>query len=176
MPRHAFWLKKYRSGMGSVSKTSDKEHTLASLGQSEVLSVKHSPGVPIPELPQRPEDSSKRPSPVIGQNAGDVLPSQPAGPKALNQRQPLKGEVAARVIQAEALSSEGKRLTGCSTDQKVDWVGVAGLDLGEVAKIRYLWIVMRQHGAGEFLDFREERGLPSERMPCDGRRFDSAAN
>lgn len=34
-------LKKYRCGTSPVSKTSDNEHTAASLGHSEVLSVKH---------------------------------------------------------------------------------------------------------------------------------------
>lgn len=41
---------------------SDNEHALASLGQSEVLSVKHAVGVPAPEVRQRPEDGTHVPS------------------------------------------------------------------------------------------------------------------
>jgi hypothetical protein len=49
-------LKKYRRGTGRVSKTSDNEHTTASLGHSEELSVKHPVGPPIPEVGQGSED------------------------------------------------------------------------------------------------------------------------
>jgi hypothetical protein len=50
IPAHAFGLKKYRSGSGSGSKVSDKEHTLASLCHSLELSIQHSPREAIPEL------------------------------------------------------------------------------------------------------------------------------
>jgi hypothetical protein len=43
MPRHATELKKYFSGIGPVSRTCDNEHTLASLGQAEILSVEDTP-------------------------------------------------------------------------------------------------------------------------------------
>jgi hypothetical protein len=62
MPLQAFALKKYRCGTVPTSKTSDNEHTAASLGHSEILSVKHSVGEPIPELNQRPEEGTKVPS------------------------------------------------------------------------------------------------------------------
>ena len=45
---------------------SDNEHTLASLGQSEVLSVKYPPGHAIPEVNQRIEDESEVSSAVRG--------------------------------------------------------------------------------------------------------------
>ena len=62
IPAHAFALKKNRCGTTPVSKVSDNEHTTASLGHSEVLSVQHSVCEPVPELPQRPEDGTKIPS------------------------------------------------------------------------------------------------------------------
>jgi hypothetical protein len=55
-------LKKNRCGGSVISKISDKEHTATSLGNSKVLSVKHSVGETIPELCQRPEDGTKVPS------------------------------------------------------------------------------------------------------------------
>jgi hypothetical protein len=64
MPRQAVALKKYRCGSSPVSKTSDNEHAAASLWNSEVLSVKNAEGVPIPELPQEPEEGTKVPSSV----------------------------------------------------------------------------------------------------------------
>jgi len=56
IPAQASGLKKNRCGTGPVSKTSDNEHTLASLGHTEVLSVKHPVGDTIPELPQSGEE------------------------------------------------------------------------------------------------------------------------
>jgi hypothetical protein len=64
MPLQAVALKKNRCGTGCVSKTSDNEHTAASLGHSEILSVKHSVGEPIPEFDQAPENGTKVPSSV----------------------------------------------------------------------------------------------------------------
>jgi hypothetical protein len=55
-------LKKNRCGGSVISKISDNEHTSAPLGNSKVLSVKHSVGEAIPELNQRPEDGTKVPS------------------------------------------------------------------------------------------------------------------
>jgi hypothetical protein len=59
MPLQAVALKKYRCGTAPVSKTSDNEHTAASLGHSEVLSVENPVGEPIPELAQHPEEGTK---------------------------------------------------------------------------------------------------------------------
>jgi hypothetical protein len=59
MPLQAVALKKNRCGSSPVSKVSDNEHTLASLGHSEVLSVKNAVCEPIPEFSQRPEEDSK---------------------------------------------------------------------------------------------------------------------
>lgn len=43
IPAHAFGLKKYSSGTKSVSSTCHNEHTLASLGQAEVLGINNPP-------------------------------------------------------------------------------------------------------------------------------------
>ena len=64
IPAQARALKKYRCGTSPVSKTSDNEHALPSLGHSEVLSVKNAVGEPIPEFCQPSEQGAKRPSVV----------------------------------------------------------------------------------------------------------------
>lgn len=58
-PWHARALKEYRRGTSPVSKMSDNEDAAAALGDSEVLSVKHSVGPPVPEFAQRPEEGTK---------------------------------------------------------------------------------------------------------------------
>jgi hypothetical protein len=62
MPAHARALKKNRCGTAPVSKISDNEHTTASLGHSEILSVQDSVSEPIPEFDQAPEYGTKVPS------------------------------------------------------------------------------------------------------------------
>jgi hypothetical protein len=69
IPAQALALKKYRGGTSPVSKTSDNEHTVPSLGDgapvavhSHILSVQNSVGEPIPEEPQEPEEGTKVPS------------------------------------------------------------------------------------------------------------------
>ena len=65
MPEQAFALKKYL-GATSVSKTSDNEHAAASLGHSEILSVKHPPGDAIPQFDQPLKDDSEVGSSIAG--------------------------------------------------------------------------------------------------------------
>ena len=78
IPAHAFALKKNRCGTTPVSKVSNNEHTTAALGHSEVLSVQHAVGPPIPEFAQRPEEGTKVPSSSAGQDARDIFPDDPA--------------------------------------------------------------------------------------------------
>jgi hypothetical protein len=90
-------LKKNRCGTSPVSKISDNEDATASLGHSEILSVKHSVGEPIPAFDHAPEEGTKVPSSVARQDSGHVLPNDPAGAKAISQSQKRKGQVAALV-------------------------------------------------------------------------------
>jgi hypothetical protein len=55
IPFAAFGLKKYLSGTFWVSMHGNNIDTLARLGDSEILAVKHSPRHTIPELVQRLE-------------------------------------------------------------------------------------------------------------------------
>jgi hypothetical protein len=100
MPLQAVALKKYRCGRSPISKVSDNEHTAASLGHSEILSVKHPVCEPIPEDCQPSEEGTKVPSSSGGQNAGDVLPDQPVGAISFSNGKIGKHEVATRVIQS----------------------------------------------------------------------------
>jgi hypothetical protein len=62
IPAQALWLKEYLSRCSPVSKMSDNDDATAPLGNSEPLSVQHSVGEPIPQVPQRPEDGTQVPS------------------------------------------------------------------------------------------------------------------
>jgi len=86
---------------------SDNEHTPASLWHrpfqavhSDVLSVQHAVGEPIPEFCQPSEEGAKVPSSAAGQDTGDVLPYHPTGPIAVNQSKKDEGEVPTRIGKA----------------------------------------------------------------------------
>jgi hypothetical protein len=176
MPRQALALKKYRCGTSPVSKIADNEHTLASLGQAEELSVKHSVGDAIPEFDHAPENGSKVPSSVRRQDAGDVLPNQPPGPQSVSQPKIFEGQVTAVIIQASSEARDAEGLAGGSSDQKVNWVILASLNGGEVAVKRNVGIVVRQHGAREGLDLAESHRTPAKRRPRNCRGLDAATH
>jgi hypothetical protein len=67
IPLAAFGLKKYFDRCGPVSKTSGNEDTRASLGNSEVLSVQHSPRHAIPEFIQVADDGEEVEAVVDGE-------------------------------------------------------------------------------------------------------------
>jgi hypothetical protein len=77
MPDAAFWLKKYFDWSPVVSKTADKEQSTATLGDSEMLSVQHSPANAIPEFDQRPDEDSHVSAAVRRQKTGDVFKNEP---------------------------------------------------------------------------------------------------
>lgn len=180
------------------SRISDKEHTTPSLWHSSsetacshILSVKGSVGPPKPAFPHEPEDGSKRPSVIVRQNAGDIFPDDPVGANSLSQREELKREVAARIVQAEALSCDAEGLAGGSANKKVNWSDMVGLDLCEVAEKggevlaglpavvifdRHGAEAVLQDGARELVDLAHAGAFPAQGLPCHARRFDPAAH
>jgi hypothetical protein len=164
MPRQAVALKKYRCGTSPVSKISDNEDATAALGNSEVLSVKNSVGDPIPELPQEPEEGSKRPSSFDRQDAGDVLPYQPSGPEPTSKVSELDGELTTLSVHSGSETGDAEILARCSSDQKVD---CSAFNFRKVAMIWDLRIVVCQHRAGKLFNLSEADRTPTERMPSD---------
>ena len=175
IPRQAVALKKNRRGGSPISKISNKEDATAPLGNSKVLSVKNSVGEPIPELPQRPEDGSKRPSSVKRQDAGDVLSHQPGGAKAASKPKEFEGEVAALIIQSRSLSGDGEGLAGGSGHEKVNCSTFISVYLGEVAQVGNLGVMVGQDGRGERLYFGEGGRFPVQGFPGYGGGLNAGA-
>src|SRR2546423_6366283 len=155
---------------------SDNEHTLTSLGHSEVLSVQNPVGEPIPELCQPSEEGSKRPSFVNGQDTGHIFPNDPTGSISRSGIQKSEGKIATRSSHARSLSSDGEVLAGCSAHKNVDcacWPVFAFIEVSVVGRI---WPVVAQDSTGERLNLRDEGAMPGERSPRDGSRFNAAAD
>jgi hypothetical protein len=175
IPAQALALKKYRRGTPPVSKMADNEDATAPLRDSEELSVQHSLGATVPEVRQRPEDGTKVPPAVRRQNTRDVFPDDPSRPQSASKLAKLDGQLATRIIQAASSSSNGERGTWRSTHENVDCAG-APINPREVAKVLNVRVVVRQQSRTERVDLGKPRGPESERLPCDGRRFDPRAN
>jgi hypothetical protein len=174
IPAHAFWLKKNRRGTAEVStSTSDNEDTLPSLGDgtrvavhSGVLSVQDPVGPPIPEVFQPPKEGTKSPSSVLRQDTGDVFPNDPLRAKCASQSEELQREATARVGKSCPKSCDGEGLAGRASDEEVDgWLAmnmVSWVDeLGEVAMVRDLRVVVREDCARERLDLTEPCRRPA---------------
>ena len=163
---------------------SDKEHTASALwhssseaAHSTILSVQDpvSPSLE-PAFCQEPEEGSKRLSSVMRQESGDIFVNDPGGANSSSQRQKFKREVAARIVQSEALSRDAEGLAGGSANKKVNWSDMVGLDFREVAKERgevLAWLpamvvldrhgseAMLQDGARELVDLADAGAFPA---------------
>ncbi len=195
---------------------SDNEETPSSLGNgstkpvhSYILSVKHPVASTIPAFPKELEEGmeitcfvvfslsgvdvtfTRRVTRPRRQDAGDILPRQPAGANSFSQRQELNCEVAARVVQSESLSRDAEGLAGGAADKKVNWSDMVLLDLREVPEegkdVAFRAVAMipidgqraqplLKHGAREGVDLGKTGRCPAERMPGDGCGLDAAAN
>jgi hypothetical protein len=63
-----------------ASKTADQENATAPLGNSETLSIKHSPESHIPPVGKRTDDRCKVPAIVAREQPHDVFKDHPLGP------------------------------------------------------------------------------------------------
>src|SRR6056297_898679 len=141
-----------------------------------MLSVQHSVGEPIPEFAQAPEEGAKVPSFVRGQNAGDILPYDPAGAEAISKPEIFEGQVATVVGHSLSEPGDAEGLTGRSSDKKLNCIMVSRLYLREIAPQRHVRVPMLQHRARERFDFRKESRPPSERRPRFGRGLDAGTD
>jgi hypothetical protein len=142
MPRQALALKKYRCGTGPSSSTSDNEHATAPLWNSEVLSIQHPVGPPIPELAQPSKEGREIPSSVTGKDSGHVLPNQPAGAISCNDRKVGEGEVPAWVSQAFAKARDTEGLAGGTSDENIDSCIWPFLESRHITVVRNIGVVV----------------------------------
>ena len=163
--------------MWSVTKMRDNEDSTASLGNSEVLSVQHSVGPPIPEFSQRPEEGSKIPSSVRRQDTGDVFPDQPRDSQVFCQSEVDEHEVSSGVVESFAETGDREGLTGGSAHENVNcaWRNVPLLVLGHVPVVPHLGEAVGENRRRKRFNFRESNGRPPEVVPrCRGGLYATA--
>jgi hypothetical protein len=105
---------------------------MTSLGDAEVLSVKHPPGVPIPEFPQRPDDGAHIAAVGFDTTPGtrrvtsgreqsrDIFCHQPTGRDLRNETSELVKKSGPGSSQTKTRSSQGDVLAGPTSDENID--------------------------------------------------------
>lgn len=95
IPLAARGVKKNRGGT-RLSKTSDKEHSAASLGHSEVAAVEHAPRNPIPAFDHENAEDFRKVSSFVGRkNSGNIFEHKPSGSKLAQDARKLVKESSA---------------------------------------------------------------------------------
>ena len=114
MPLAAFALKENLTGAVGF-KTCDKEHSTASLGDSEVSSVQSSPRYAIPELLHFIEKPSEV-SPVVGtEETWDIFQHEPPRSSLLHKVKEGKGKAGSLACESSPLASDAEVLAGESS-------------------------------------------------------------
>jgi hypothetical protein len=106
MPWAALGLKQYLDRSGWVSKTSDKEDTAASLGDSEPLRVQYSPCHAVPQVIQVGEDCPEVGSVVDGKEPRYVLADEPTGACLSQESHDVPPQSCSWVSQAAATAGD----------------------------------------------------------------------
>jgi hypothetical protein len=119
IPCAALGLKKNLLGTW-LSKTSDNEHTSASLGDSEVLRVKHTPRQTITEFIQGFEDDSEIVSVSRRKEAGHVFENKPSRPKLSQDSDNLPEQAALSAAQSCSFSGHRQVLAGESSGNNIN--------------------------------------------------------
>jgi hypothetical protein len=111
MPLAALALKENLAGAVGF-KTCDKEHSAASLGDSEVASVQSSPRYAIPELLHFIEKPSEV-SPFVGtEESRDILQHEPPRSALLNKVEECERKAASLACESSSLASDAEVLAG----------------------------------------------------------------
>lgn len=170
IPCAAFWLKKYFAGTGDVSKTSRNEDATATLGDSEVLRIQHSPSDAIPEVNQRPEDGTHIPSSVGGKETRDVFEEEPLRLEVFRDPDDLPEETGSGTGESGTLSSEGDVLAGepCGKDATLGVESccneVICRHLTDVVEESHVGEPMLEHAASCVVDLHRRHGANT--CPC----------
>jgi len=111
MPLAAFALKENLTGAFGF-KTCDKEHSSASLGDSEVASVQSSPRNAIPELLHFIEKPSEISAAVGTEESRDIFQHEPPRSALLNKVEEGEGKTASLACESSSLACDAEVLAG----------------------------------------------------------------
>ncbi len=166
IPAHAVGLKQYRRRWSPVSRMEDSEHSIASLRDAEVASVKRADASEIADFSKR-ENEGAEVARVLGvPGSADIFPDDPTWSCATSEAHEFEGQLRTRIIQSRSAARDAEPLAGGSSHEKVDCPMSFELLVGDgrhVAEVRDGGEAVREHGVGEGVDLGEPRAFPAER-------------
>lgn len=145
IPRQAFALKKYfRATHGS--KTSNKEHTLASLGHAEKLRIQYSPCQTIPERIHFGQELAVSSPTLTCERSWDVLPDKPTWTEYAYRSNVFEHESGSS-RESFSLACDREGLTRRSSDNNVCCSHIrAPIGFRDISKIRDIRVMVLQDG------------------------------
>lgn len=94
--------------------------------------------------------------------------------KFMSERHISESQISARIRQREALAREREGLAWRPPDEPMAWArNFRAIDFGEIAMIRNIGEVMREHSACGLVNFRKAASLPANRLKRDARGLDA---
>lgn len=155
IPRAALGLKKYLSGASGVLMYSDNIDATSRLGDSEVLTVKHSPRHTIPEFVQRLEYDGEVSSSVASEKTVDVLEDKDLRTTLSSKSSNLKKEP--RLSSSKSVTSshscKGEVLAGESCGPNIGSWYFGGLNIADVPGFRDACPAFTEHAMTVVLQF-----------------------
>ena len=170
---------------------SDNEHTLASLGHTEVLSVKHTPcGTALGAAADsavapstcgdfgiKPGDFTKynrKISPfATGQQAGDVLKDQPIGSDLISEPYEVEEQSGAFASQSSTTSSHAPVLAWHPSANNIGPWAVNGSHLPYVTQAQDIGVMVRQDAVALFVDFDLGDDTHTRRLEASAETLDT---
>jgi hypothetical protein len=129
------------------------------------------------KTPSKPSEEESEGVVAGAEDAGDVFPDGDDGRFSFFTVPPVNGvgehdvgerQVPASIVERAPRACDAEGLARCPADEHVARRRVFD-ELREVPVQRDVGVVMLEDGARERFDLREADGLPSKRLPCDGR-------
>jgi hypothetical protein len=153
IPDAALGLKKNLGGTW-LSKTSDKEHATAALGDSEKSRVEHTPLNPIPAVDhENAEDFCKVSSTVRTEKSGNILENKPRGSQLLQDSRKLVKEPSTFSSEPGAFSGDADILAGDAGADDVHSPQMIPSNMADILEAFGIREMGLQHGAAEGFKF-----------------------
>ena len=173
IPAAARGLKKNLCGTW-LSKTTDNEHSLASLGHVEISAVEHTPRYPIPALDhENAEHFCKVSSFVATEKSGNILENKPSGSKFLQDSRKVIKESSAFASETFALPGDGDVLARDAGRDAIDELEIPGADAPDVAEPFDFRPVAREDLATELFFFDLPNNFAPRLLEAKTETFDA---
>lgn len=152
IPCAALWLKKNLWGT-RCSKMSDNVDATASLGDSEILAVEHTPRKAVPEFGKRFDDLPHGFTFVLRQEARNVLDKDPSRLSYRDHTGELEEEARSLAPESRAAARDREVLAGEPSADEVDLLEFPSRDVLDVREPRRAWPVPCEDAPSVLIDF-----------------------